>query len=351
MSSQYSDTPKLSICIATYNRGELIGESLDAILKQLTSEVELIVVDGASPDNTEEVMEKYLLIYPEIRYFREQVNSGVDRDFDKAVGYARGEYCWLMTDDDLLHPSAISTVLSVLKGGSELIIVNSEVRSKDLSILIQDQLLAHGSDGEYGRSERERFFILAAKYLSFIGCVIIKRSSWLSRDRASYYGTWFIHVGVIFQSPPIERIRVIEKPLITIRYSNAMWTPRSFDIWMLKWPNLIWSFPDYSDATKQRICSREPWRKLKLQLKIRALGYYSENEYYNIWLNESRSLARLLAYLVSISPPSLVNILMIIFYKFSFKDNSRVMIDLSKSPHAGLVSRFLLKCFKPNLFK
>ena len=127
MSNQYSDTPKLSICIATYNRGVHIGETLDSILKQLTSEVELIVVDGASPDNTKEVMEKYLLIHPEIRYFREQVNSGIDADFDKAVGYARGEYCWLMTDDDLLHPSAISTVLSVLRGGNELIIVNSEV--------------------------------------------------------------------------------------------------------------------------------------------------------------------------------------------------------------------------------
>jgi len=351
MSNQYLDTPKLSICIATYNRGKNIGETLDNILKQLTSEVELIIVDGASPDNTEEVMEKYLLTYPEIRYFREQVNSGVDRDFDKAVGYARGEYCWLMTDDDLLHPSAISTVLSVLKGGSELIIVNSEVRSKDLSTLIQNQILAHGSDGEYGYSEREKFFILAAKYLSFIGCVIIKRSSWLSRDRASYYGTLFVHVGVIFQSPPIERIRIIEEPLISIRYSNAMWTPRSFDIWMLKWPNLIWSFPDYSDTAKQKICSRRPWRKIKLQLKMRALGHNTENEYHRVWCNERRGLRRLIAYLISISPPSLVNILMVIFYRFSAKNNSRVMIDLSNSPHAGLVSRFLLKMFKPTLFK
>jgi len=351
MINQYSDTPKLSICIATYNRGELIGETLDNILKQLTSEVELIIVDGASPDNTEEVMEKYLLTYPEIRYFREQVNSGVDRDFDKAVGYARGEYCWLMTDDDLLHPSAISTVLSVLKGGSELIIVNSEVRSKDLSILIQDQLLAYGSGGEYGYSERERLFILAAKYLSFIGCVVIKRTCWLSRDRASYYGTLFIHVGVIFQSPPIERIKIIDKPLITIRYSNAMWTTRSFNIWMLKWPNLIWSFPDYSDTAKRKICSRRPWRRIKLQLKMRALGHYSKNEYHKAWLNESRGMKRLIAYLISISPAPLVNIIMVIFYRFSAKDNSLVMTDLSNSPHAGLVSHLLLKMFKPNLFK
>jgi abequosyltransferase len=351
MSDQYSDTPKLSICIATYNRGAHIGETLDSILKQITSEVELIVVDGSSPDNTKEVMEKYLLIHPEIRYFREQVNSGIDRDFDKAVGYARGEYCWLMTDDDLLHPSAISTVLSVLKGGSELIIVNSEVRSKDFSILIQDQLLAHGSGGEYGYSERERLFILAAKYLSYIGCVVINRACWLSRDRASYFGTLFVHVGVIFQSPPIERIKVIDKPLITIRYSNAMWTPRSFNIWMLKWPNLIWSFPDYSDTAKQKICSRRPWRKIKLQLKMRALGYYTKDEYHEAWHNESRDLKRLIAYLISISPPSLANIIMVIFYRFSAKNNSIVMTDLSNSPHAGLISRSLIKLIKPNLFK
>ena len=351
MSNQYSDAPKLSICIATYNRGKHIGETLDSILKQLTSEVELIVVDGASPDNTKEVMEKYLLIHPEIRYFREQVNSGIDGDFDKAVGYARGEYCWLMTDDDLLHPSAISTILSVLKGGNELIIVNSEVRSKDFSILIQDQLLAHGSGGEYGYSERERFFILAAKYLSYIGCVVIKRTFWLSRDRSSYFGTLFIHVGVIFQSPPIERIKVIDKPLITIRYSNAMWTPRSFNIWMLKWPNLIWSFPDYSDTAKQKICSRRPWRRIKLQLKMRALGYYTYDEYHETWHNESRGLKRLIAYLISISPRSLANIIMVIFYRFSAKNNSIVMTDLSNSPHASLISRSLIKMIKPNLFK
>jgi len=130
-----------------------------------------------------------------------------------------------------------------------------------------------------------------------------------------------------------------------------MWTARSFDIWMLKWPNLIWSFPDYSDTEKQRICSREPWRRIKLLLKIRALGYYTANEYHNMWQNESRSLDRLFAYLISISPPTLINISMVIFYKFSFKNNSRIMIDLSNSPHAGLVSRFLLKMLKPTLFK
>ena len=43
--------PKLSICMATYNRGKFIGLTLDSIMSQMRSDVELIVVDGASPDD------------------------------------------------------------------------------------------------------------------------------------------------------------------------------------------------------------------------------------------------------------------------------------------------------------
>ena len=79
--------PELSICIATYNRGKFIGETLDSILSQLVPGVELIVVDGASPDDTPGVMAQHLSHHPEIRYYREQVNSGFDRDYDKTVRY------------------------------------------------------------------------------------------------------------------------------------------------------------------------------------------------------------------------------------------------------------------------
>lgn len=100
--------PKLSICIATFNRGAFISETLDSILGQIESGIEIVVVDGASPDNTMEVMTAYVQRHQEVKYFREAENSGVDADFDKAVGYARGEYCWLMTDDDLLKPGALA---------------------------------------------------------------------------------------------------------------------------------------------------------------------------------------------------------------------------------------------------
>src|SRR5687767_2741192 len=87
---------KLSICIATFNRARFIGDTLDSILVQMEPGIELVVVDGASHDGTQALMAEYVPRHPEIRYFREARNSGVDGDYDKAVAYARGVYCWLM---------------------------------------------------------------------------------------------------------------------------------------------------------------------------------------------------------------------------------------------------------------
>jgi abequosyltransferase len=52
----------LSICIATYNRGGYIGETLDTIIPQLDNDVELLVVDGASTDNTKDVVRSIEII-------------------------------------------------------------------------------------------------------------------------------------------------------------------------------------------------------------------------------------------------------------------------------------------------
>ncbi len=81
---------KLSICVATFNRGGFIAETLDSIVTQMHPEVELVVVDGASTDDTFERMSEFGLRYPFVRYFRETSNSGVDQDFDKAVSIRNG---------------------------------------------------------------------------------------------------------------------------------------------------------------------------------------------------------------------------------------------------------------------
>ena len=125
-------TPLLSICIATYNRAGFIGETLDSIIRQLTDEVEIVVVDGASTDATRTVMERYAADCPGLRYIRLPEKGGIDQDFCKAVEYARGEYCWLFPDDDLFKPGAVQRVLDELRNSYSLVIVNAEVMDRCL---------------------------------------------------------------------------------------------------------------------------------------------------------------------------------------------------------------------------
>jgi len=334
---------KLSICIATYNRGKFIGDTLESILSQMQPGVEIIVVDGASPDNTSEVMAQLLSRYSGIRYYREEDNSGVDRDYDKAVGYATGEYCWLMTDDDLLCAGAISRVLGLLDGTVDLIVVNAEIRSADLSKELHVRFLGFLDDREYGAGNRENFFSEVATYLSFIGCVVVHRKLWMERDRTAYFGTLFVHVGVIFQHPPIEKIKVVADPSIIIRYGNAMWSARGFEIWMFRWPKLIWSFGDYSDEAKSHVCPREPWRLLKNLAFYRANGGYTMTEYRRFLFDRASGVSRVFPFLIAIAPAFLVNTLASLYCIAVKRGASAGVYDLARSRHATWISRLVAR--------
>lgn len=341
----WQQAPKLSICIATYNRAQFVGETLDSVLAQKASDIEIIVVDGASPDSTPEVMGQYLAKWPNIRYYREIKNSGIDADYDKAVSYASGEYCWLMTDDDLLRPGAVQRVLAAIEEDVDLVVVNSEIKDATLSQILEERRLPITCDRRYGAGESESFFAEAANYLSFIGCVIVRRELWLSRERASYYGTLFIHVGVIFQSPPIGNVKIIADPLIAIRYGNAMWTPRGFEIWMFKWPELIWSFAHFSDSAKLRVCHREPWRSERTLFYYRATGAYSLCEFRKFLLNRSVGIARVIAYAVGVIPATVANLIAVIY--LSLKRAPQMAIyDVLRSRHTTTAGRLFARAFK-----
>lgn len=271
--------PLLSICIATYNRSGYIGETLDSILPQLTSAVEIVVADGASTDATAEVVRQYEKRDSRVRYIRLPVKGGVDHDYDKAVEFASGEYCWLFTDDDILRPGGIAAVVRALEKGFDLVVVNAEVKSRNLDSLLQSRRAPFLKDRTYSQVEREEFFSDLLGYLSFIGAVVIKRSVWMSRERARYFGTEFIHVGVIFQSQLSTPVFFMAEPYVTIRFDNAQWEPRRFQIWMFKWPELIWSFPDFSESAKNKVTPREPWRDFRNLVVNRAAGGYDLHIY------------------------------------------------------------------------
>ena len=279
------NTPRLSICIATRNRGMYLGETLDTIISQMSDDVELVIVDGASTDNTKSVVETYQHKCANLHYHRLEKNGGVDEDYSETVTLAQGEYCWLMTDDDLLKPGAVAAVLDAIEKRYVLIIVNAEVRSPDFSIVLEPTRLQLTQDKSYSPTELEDVFTDAALYMSFIGCVVIKRDLWMQREKEKYFGSCFIHMGVIFQTPLPGSVLAIAHPWIVIRYGNAMWTSRAMEIWMIRWRHLIWSLP-LSKEARQKIAPISALRDIKELLLYRANGVYTSQYYRQLIENQ-----------------------------------------------------------------
>lgn len=325
-------TPRLSICIATLNRARFLRESLDSILGQAGGEVEVVIVDGASSDGTEEVVRGLRQRFPCIRYIRRDKAMGVDRDFDAAVQHARGEYCWLLCDDDVLKPGAVAKVLSGTLSEHSLLVVNADVWDADYSKLLEGKRMKLDEDRAYASSDIESLFADTAEYLTFIGGVVIRRDLWMARERERFFGTEFIHVGVIFQARLPGTAFVISEPLISIRYGMAQWTARSFDIWMFKWPELVWSLPDISDDAKNRVTPREPWRILKTLLTFRAMGAYSSAAYReNVRARTMGWGQRAVPYLVSILPGRILNLLGMAYFFCFHRQALMPVVDLMNS--------------------
>ncbi|GGY15854.1 hypothetical protein GCM10008098_03700 [Rhodanobacter panaciterrae] len=295
---------ELSICIPTLNRAAFIGETLDSIVSQLESGVEIVIVDGGSKDDTEVVVMRYVERHSCIRYIRrgEDViasNTGFDRDCSYAVEISAGTHCWLMTDDDVLRAGAVARVLSQIRAGHDIAILSCEVRDLQLREVLVVSRPGFKHDRVFTAAEWDDFFCSVVVHLTFVGAVIVRRSLWLARHPDTYFGTGFVHVGVLFRAPVPGTAVVVAEPLIVIRNGNGQWNARAFDIFMLRWPQLLWSFDGISDTAKQAVTPREPWRLLRVLLLQRAFGRYSMREFETVrdrlgppW---KRAIARVIA--------------------------------------------------------
>ena len=120
---------KLSICIPTYNRSDSLTNCLNSIIvaaKDHIGRFEVCVSDNGSNDNTRSAVEKASLCL-DISYNRNQENLGIPRNFLKVVSMAKGEFVWLIGDDDLLLPDALDRLLPLLdnNNGIDFFYLNS----------------------------------------------------------------------------------------------------------------------------------------------------------------------------------------------------------------------------------
>jgi len=109
--------PTVSVIIPTYNRAHLIGGTIQSILNQTYRDFELIIVDDASTDNTEEVVKGFN--DERLRYIRMKENSGAaGAPINRGIKAARGEYIAFLGDDDEWLPQKLEKQIEKFKSVS-----------------------------------------------------------------------------------------------------------------------------------------------------------------------------------------------------------------------------------------
>ncbi len=176
----------LSICIPIYNCGDFIREALDSILPQTNEEIQVIIYDGGSTDNTSTLIDAYLSKWPNLQYHRGNVRGGIDADLIKCVSFAKSDYCWLFSGDDVMRPNAIHRALEWIEKNHDVYICKHTICSKNMDIYHEHPVLKpdkafvanlHNSD------ERNEWFeraITSEAFFSFISGLVVRRDRWLS---------------------------------------------------------------------------------------------------------------------------------------------------------------------------
>lgn len=114
------EAPILSICIPTYNRAPYLEKTLISIVEDEvflnTDDVEIIISNNCSTDNTDEICEKFAQKFPnKIKYIRQEEPVYPDYHIFKTIEYASGIYCKLNNDTAAFNKNALKHMLDFLK--------------------------------------------------------------------------------------------------------------------------------------------------------------------------------------------------------------------------------------------
>ena len=201
---------KLSICIPTYNFGKFIGETLDSFLPQISLDVEVIILDGGSTDNTANVVAARQRDYAQLSYYRQNFRGGIDRDIEKVVSLAKGKYCWLFSADDIMLPGAVDKVLKAIVSNDDIYICEHVLCDLELKPILgypPFNKLSHPKFFNLGDVvQKKEYFRLARTseaFFSFLAGPIFKKEIWDSADiPESFRGTCWIVAGRLLSAFP-----------------------------------------------------------------------------------------------------------------------------------------------------
>ena len=295
-------TPLQSVIIPTFNRRDMLAETIASVLRQSQTSLEVIVVDDCSTDGTEEYV---MGIEDErVRYFRNEKNSGSERSREYGLKQARGRYITFIDDDDYYTDDEFfAKALKVFADNEGLAIVCADGEIIDTEA---GTATPHypGEPGLVNGTEyvlkQEREYIKPTSLFPAVFDGGIMRSCWPDDMRMFDTETylWMALYGNVYVMPDIVGVYRLHPN------SNTKGRARSSE-WMTKRMKNLASRVEIDREIWRRLCVRanrraaSRWYMKMMELQIRffkdnARGMHDGFEIYRTVMRESRYMPELL---------------------------------------------------------
>jgi abequosyltransferase len=189
-----SDNLLLSLCIPTYNRLMLLTEALSAIIIQIddkvTRSVEILISNNASTDDTEKYVKEVIAKHPhlQIRYFCNEENMGADTNIYRVIRQAKGEWIYVLSDDDILLPGGLAKLLELIEKYPSFDAFCLNMYSFDNDPYLQGKSV-FDIDEDKIIMNKDESLIFFSTWITFISAIAFKRKMTLEKEHDDKIGT------------------------------------------------------------------------------------------------------------------------------------------------------------------
>lgn len=112
-----SNNPTVSVIIPSYNHAKFISEAIESVLNQTYQDLELVIVDDCSPDNSVDIISKFK--DKRIRFYKNDVNQGAVYTTNYAISLSKGKYLALINSDDIWETNKLELQVKFLEENKE----------------------------------------------------------------------------------------------------------------------------------------------------------------------------------------------------------------------------------------
>lgn len=184
-----TDSPVFSVIMPSYNHDKFIAEAIESVLGQTFGNLELIIIDDASTDNSPRVIEEYARDDFRIRAVFHTENKGIARTVNDGLDAARGRYVALLASDDVFGEDRLGKFIAVLNDDENLVVWS------DLELIDQTgSPLGITWSQYYGIRDmaelRSGDLFGALIERSFVGVTCFKRNEFRYEERLGYYNDY-----------------------------------------------------------------------------------------------------------------------------------------------------------------